>query len=689
MTFLFLIALPDTRLTTSFYTFQKFGSYSISDLYLNYAFSRYDFGIVLEKRISEIGLRSFWWTIDSVFKDYRLTLGEKQLNIQGPISTTLPLWGITFTRRDGGIFLGRTKDQTSALPPTFHQNNYTFGFNIKKNISYRIPVDFYFLKKNDATGAVRDNNSLGANAHFKFSENLLINSQYGINLSSLGIGNAGGMNIRYNGQKYGANAHFRKIFKNFITPVNTVAEPGNWFQLNTYVQPLDWLAIAQDISYSDLYNINLGTNFSIHKPPLPELGYGISFSKKNKLITQNLHSGWRYKKFSISSDYAWSSANKSLGFMFTQRFNTIQFWSQLQFRDAKILQFGLLFPFSANLTTRGFLNIVSRNNYMNLNKGFEFSLKFFKNLNLRTTYENVKYNNTTEHNFSFNISNTLFFEQTGLGFISGKVFMDLNGNNIFDVEDQVVPGVEVILDGRESITSDDKGNFQFSFVPIGEHTLMLKLGCMPAEIGTDKRTAIVRTGFFSRIKVDFPLGQLGLIEGIVYYDDNKNGKKDKEESGAPNCVIALNGFVTTTDKNGKFRFANLTSGTYALQPKILPPETFLSIPELTFIHIKPGEEFKDYEIGLVRKERPVKNKIFEEPQIIKPEKPRIPKPKKSLISSEEIEKIFKKGVEHFIAQEFDTALKLFDQVLILDPQHKRAREYKKRTIARIEVLQKE
>jgi hypothetical protein len=661
----------------------------MNDLYLNYAFSRYTIDLVLEKRDSKSGLRSFSIGIDSIIKDYYLTIGEKHLFLQGPLSTTLPLWGMVITSRDGGMFLGKTRDQTSALPPTFHQNNYTFGFNILRNISYRIPVDLYFLKKNDPAGVVRDNNSLGANARVKISENLFINSQYGTNLSSLGIGNAGAVNIRYNGQKYGANAYFRRVFKNFVTPANTVAEPGNWFQLNTYIQPLEWFSIAQDISYSDLYNTNLGTNLGIHKTPLPELGYGVSFSRKSKIITQNLHLGWRYKRFSISSDCAWSSASRSLGFMLTQGFRGVQFWSQLQFRDAQILQYGLLFPFSPNLMTRCFLNIVSRDNYMNLNKGFEFSLKFLKNLNLRTTYENIQHNNTTEHNFSFNISNTLFFEQTGLGFISGRVFMDVNSNNIFDVEDQAVSDIEIILDGKEVIKSDNKGNFHFSFVPTGEHTLMLNLGCMPAEIGTDKRTVIVRTGFFSKAKVDFPLGHLGLIEGVVYYDDNRNGKREMDEPGVPNCVIALNGFVTTTDRNGKFRFANLTPGTYALEPKILPPETFLSIPELTFIHIKPGEEFKDYEIGLVRKERPIKNKIFEEPQIIKPEKPRIKKLEKPPISPDEIEKIFKKGVEHFIAQEFDTALKLFDQVLILDPNHKRAREYKKRTLARIRILQKE
>jgi tetratricopeptide (TPR) repeat protein len=70
-----------------------------------------------------------------------------------------------------------------------------------------------------------------------------------------------------------------------------------------------------------------------------------------------------------------------------------------------------------------------------------------------------------------------------------------------------------------------------------------------------------------------------------------------------------------------------------------------------------------------------------------------PKPKPSptpavtkKATKQEIEALFKKGVSHFTAERYDEALKVFNQVLALDPNHSGAKEYRSRTRARIEAL---
>lgn len=52
----------------------------------------------------------------------------------------------------------------------------------------------------------------------------------------------------------------------------------------------------------------------------------------------------------------------------------------------------------------------------------------------------------------------------------------------------------------------------------------------------------------------------------------------------------------------------------------------------------------------------------------------------------EIEALFKKGVNLFTAEKYDQALKTFNQVLALDPNHKGAKDYKKRTETRLKAL---
>ena len=68
-------------------------------------------------------------------------------------------------------------------------------------------------------------------------------------------------------------------------------------------------------------------------------------------------------------------------------------------------------------------------------------------------------------------------------------------------------------------------------------------------------------------------------------------------------------------------------------------------------------------------------------QPAKPSKPSAPR-----VSEAEIEKLYKRGVSLFTSEKYDEALNIFKRVLALDPNHVGAKEYKKRTEARLKVL---
>jgi hypothetical protein len=78
----------------------------------------------------------------------------------------------------------------------------------------------------------------------------------------------------------------------------------------------------------------------------------------------------------------------------------------------------------------------------------------------------------------------------------------------------------------------------------------------------------------------------GSVNGILYLDDNENGRMDAGEAGAPNVVILLNGrFASRTNGEGRFEFPAVAAGEHVLTvvkdnlplPWIVPDEGRVSI----------------------------------------------------------------------------------------------------------------
>jgi hypothetical protein len=78
------------------------------------------------------------------------------------------------------------------------------------------------------------------------------------------------------------------------------------------------------------------------------------------------------------------------------------------------------------------------------------------------------------------------FGLTMNGAVSGKVFIDINSNGIYDQGDRPLNWVEMELDGgRKKIFTNNDGTFYFENVPLGEHTLVVKEESIPKEMMID------------------------------------------------------------------------------------------------------------------------------------------------------------------------------------------------------------
>lgn len=65
----------------------------------------------------------------------------------------------------------------------------------------------------------------------------------------------------------------------------------------------------------------------------------------------------------------------------------------------------------------------------------------------------------------------------------------------------------------------------------------------------------------------------GRVTGIVYFDQNDDGRMNSGEQGVPNLTVILNGkFSTRTDASGRFEFSHVSAGNHfvTIQPDNLP-----------------------------------------------------------------------------------------------------------------------
>lgn len=89
----------------------------------------------------------------------------------------------------------------------------------------------------------------------------------------------------------------------------------------------------------------------------------------------------------------------------------------------------------------------------------------------------------------------------GIGLVKGRVFVDLNGNAIFDTGDKPLGGVVVRLDDGFLIETDAHGFYKFPNVASGQHHLNLDEATFPIAY-TNPRPEGIRLQLYPRDEKD-------------------------------------------------------------------------------------------------------------------------------------------------------------------------------------------
>ena len=609
---LVLVALAsDNHVNASFYTYRHIGHQSVTDLYLNYVLHRYDLRVALERRSTGSGLKSLALEIDSIPADFRLVLGERPFRVRAPASTYLNIWGLALLSGGLDVFAGKVRDNTAAVPPTFNDNRYVAGVRLRRHPVSRMPLDLYVLHRSDHAHPVRprSNTAAGINTELELFEGLVVENRLWASHTEHGTGASGALSGRFIREKYGGHCNFETMSQGYVPFSGLSAHGRDWFRLNTYEKPTTWLGFSQDLAHASYQGTRFTFNTRLSPDRLPAITHSLTLSRA--AIGQAVDGQWHYKGLDLSANYSWSRIGRSCAIRTAQRIVNCQVWASFQHSDIGVWQFGIAFPFPRWCRFKGYISHSGSASGASNAVGLDVSSKILNDLCVDLSYEYMRHRAVGDQFISLGVSKSLDLDRAGFSFVSGRVFMDLNDNGRYDATDVPLSGIDVGIDGTTATKTNSRGIYMFSFVKAGRHSVSVNLGSMPAEIGAAKQAQVVDTRLLSQVRVDFPLGLLGSVSGTVYFDRNNDGQMDDDEQRAPNVVLALNGFSTTTDGQGAFRFANLASGTYVLEPRILPPETSPALQEVLYLHLPPGADLNDCLIPLVKKERPTNIKVFD------------------------------------------------------------------------------
>jgi hypothetical protein len=212
------------------------------------------------------------------------------------------------------------------------------------------------------------------------------------------------------------------------------------------------------------------------------------------------------------------------------------------------------------------------------------------------------------------VRNAPLTEIKSFGAFYGKVYQDVNLNGRFDPGiDQPQANVQIRVDGNFYALTDHNGNFRVDNIKAGQHTIYIDLLSVRADLtllDSAQQTAVLRPGRDTII--DFRLVRTGRIRGIVWLDQNGNGKFDKGEQALSDVrVLTSSGRDTLTNAEGEFVLGDLPPGEHIvlIDEKTLPENTKPLVGSLQ-VSVRAGSETKDVNFPVVNKPAQINVKRF-------------------------------------------------------------------------------
>jgi len=180
------------------------------------------------------------------------------------------------------------------------------------------------------------------------------------------------------------------------------------------------------------------------------------------------------------------------------------------------------------------------------------------------------------------------------GIIEGVVYKDIDGNGLQNNDEPGIEGIKVNV-GDEHIITNEKGKYHF---PVRAKSLKINLDPVSIPSGYIHTTALKRDITIEHRKtttVNFGLTTRSGLHGVIYVDNNENGKLDTEDDFISKVKIILDDKnVNFSDPAGSYFFENISPGKHKLKIDVnsipinyrplIPIENSVTIEEgMTFI----------------------------------------------------------------------------------------------------------
>ena len=205
---------------------------------------------------------------------------------------------------------------------------------------------------------------------------------------------------------------------------------------------------------------------------------------------------------------------------------------------------------------------------------------------------------------------------TGRAVVEGIVFADWNGNGIQDPDEESLPGVTIVLDGVERMTTGRDGSFRFTHEAAGAHALRADPATVSAEYDLPAASSSDFTvGKGEHRVTTFGLLPLGDIDGTVFQDVNGNRIRDDGDTPIDNAVVVLDdGRRTEVTRQGHFRFSGVQLGSHTVRVLMesLPDDAALTGPAEVPVEVSRQQRESSLPILVQTQKRPEIRKVFSE-----------------------------------------------------------------------------
>lgn len=230
----------------------------------------------------------------------------------------------------------------------------------------------------------------------------------------------------------------------------------------------------------------------------------------------------------------------------------------------------------------------------------EFNMYYEKYFNIETPMylDSNGYNISLKAEKVIDLSNIKrVVKNTGLdkAWIFGKVFLDSNGNEKYDVGEKLLKNIGIKLNG-ETVLSNNKGKYFIDGVmPNTILELSLNGKTIDPMLKSNREKIIIVAKASEGIKIDLPVSPVSMVSGNIWMGDKINDRKFMRIISMTNISLERNGKVykeIDPEYDGLFFFKDVIPGEYIIKFNYLGDEKIKFVqPEIPVnVKIETDEE---------------------------------------------------------------------------------------------------